>query len=98
MKLYRAVNEAELRDLRINHRFRAGPNSLGGKFFAESAKDAATWGDLLEGHGNYRIIEVEISAEIVEGLMRWDLLDGIGPACFVDFDQLINVTFQEVEL
>lgn len=37
--------------------FKAGPNSLGGKFFAESAEDAAQWGDKLEGAGNYKVIE-----------------------------------------
>lgn len=96
-KLYRAVVDAEFQDLMINRQFRAGPNSLGGKFFAERADDAARWGDLLEGVGNYRVIEVEIPTEVAEQLMRWDMLDGIGPARFAEFDQLSDFTFREVK-
>jgi hypothetical protein len=56
--LYRSVSKAEFQDLLQSGNFRKGPNSLDGKWFAESAEHAAQWGEILEGPGNYRVIEV----------------------------------------
>jgi hypothetical protein len=70
--------------------FKAGENSLGGKFFAETAQDASKWGDLLQGPGNYEVIEVEIPKSAADSLMRWQKLDGIGPARYGELNQ-INV-------
>lgn len=53
-KLYRSVGEAELKQIKQTGKFEAGPNSLGGKFFAESVDDAKKWGDAF---GNSRIVE-----------------------------------------
>jgi hypothetical protein len=47
--LYRAVSEGEFHQLMRTGKFEAVPSSLEGKFFAESAEDAAQWGDMLEG-------------------------------------------------
>jgi hypothetical protein len=87
--LYRAVSEAEYEDLAANQIFRAGPNSIeGGKFFAESAEDAAAWGKELQGPGNFRIIGVEFPKSAADTFMRWQRLDSIGPARYATFDQL----------
>lgn len=86
--LYRAVNEVEYQQLIRTGKFAVVLSSLEGKFFAESAEDAAQWGERLEGAGNYRIVEVEFSISVAENLLRWEKLDGIGPARYGELHQL----------
>jgi hypothetical protein len=86
--LYRAVSEGEYQQLMHTGKFAAIPSALEGKFFAESAEDAAQWGERLEGAGNYRIVEVEFSTSAAENLLRWEKLDGIGPARYGELHQL----------
>ena len=86
--LYRAVGEGEYQQLMQTGKFAAIPSSLEGKFFAESAADAAQWGERLEGAGNYRIVEIEFSTSVAENLLRWAQLDGIGPARYGELHQL----------
>ena len=69
-------------------KFAAIPSSLEDKFFAESAEDAAQWGERLEGAGHYHIVEVEFSTSVAENLLRWEKLDGIGPARYGELHQL----------
>lgn len=97
-KLYRAVSEAEYQQLMRTGRFVAGPNSLGGKFFAENPADAARWGDALEGAGRCRLVEVEVASNAADNLMRWERLDNIGPARYAELDELGNVAVREVEV
>lgn len=94
--LFRAVSEAEYQQLMQTGRFAARPNSLGGKFFAESAADAARWGDVLRGAGNYRIISAELPTSAADQLMRWVRLDGIGPARFGELEQLTEAIIRSV--
>ena len=68
-------------------KFEASHNALGGKFFAESAQDAAQWGGALEGAGRYRIVEIELPIDVAHTLMRWERLDGIGPARYGELSQ-----------
>jgi hypothetical protein len=99
MKLYRVMSEAEFQDLQATGRFRQGPNSLEGKWFAESAEHARAWGRLFELSFNVshrRVVEVEISDREADLLFRLDRLDRIGPARFVEIDALGNVPFREV--
>ena len=86
--LYRAVCELEYQQLIRTGKLAVVPSSLEGKFFAESAADAAQWGERLEGAGNYRIVEVEFSTSVAENLLRWEQLDGIGPARYGELHQL----------
>ena len=46
--LYRAVSEAEALSVRMTGKFSAGPNSLGGKWFAETLEHAKTVGRSTE--------------------------------------------------
>jgi RHS repeat-associated protein len=87
-KLYRAVDPTEYAELAKTGKFAASQNSLGGKFFAESAADAAKWGDRLHGAGKFRIIEAELPRNAADQLMRWERLDGIGPARYGELEQL----------
>jgi hypothetical protein len=50
--------------------------------------DAAQWDERIEGAGNYRIVEVEFSTSVAENLLRWEQLDGIGPARYGELHQL----------
>jgi hypothetical protein len=86
--LYRAVSELEYQQLLRTGKFATVPGSLEGKFFAETASDAAQWGERLEDAGNYRIVEVEFSTRVAENLLRWEKLDGIGPARYGAWHQL----------
>ncbi len=92
--LYRAVSEAEFQQLMSTGRFETAPHALEGKFFAECAEDAAIWGEVLEGAGRYRIIEVALSASVANELLRWERLDGIGPARYAELSQLEAVTIR----
>lgn len=78
--LYRAVSPAEYEQLMKSGTFQAGPNSLGGKFFAESAEHATQWGTKMDGAGNFKVIEAQFPKNAADSFMRWDKLDGIGPA------------------
>jgi hypothetical protein len=89
--LFRAVSRGEAAQVLAEGAFKAGENSLGGKFFAETAGDASKWGDLLQGPGNYEIIKVELPKSAADSLMRWERLDGIGPARYGELNQ-INVS------
>jgi hypothetical protein len=86
--LYRAVSMAEFEQLMATGTFRASANSLEGKFFAESAEHAARWGELLNGAGNYRIIEATFPTNVANSFMRWQRLDGIGPARYGTLDAI----------
>lgn len=88
--LYRAVSEEELQQLMRTGKFEAVPSSLEGKFFAESAEDAAQWGERLEGARHYRIVEVELPSSVANSIVRWEKLDGIGPARYGALHQLQN--------
>jgi hypothetical protein len=77
-------------------RFAQGPNSLSGKFFAESAGDAAKWGRALQGPGNFRIISAELPSSVANQLMRWERLDAIGPARYAELNQLAEVIIREI--
>ena len=88
--LYRAVSEGEFQQLMRTGKFEVVPSSLEGKFLAESAEDAAQWGEMLEGASNYRIVEVELPTSVAQSLLRWKKLDGIGPARYGELHQLQN--------
>ncbi|MDC7789639.1 DUF637 domain-containing protein [Rhodoplanes sp. TEM] len=86
--LYRAVSSAEYEQIMNTGTFQAGPNSLGGKFFAETPGAAAKWGEVLNGAGNFKVIEVELPSGAASSFMRFERLDGIGPARYGTLDIL----------
>ena len=69
-------------------KFEAVPSSLEGKCFAESTEDAAQRADMLERASHYRIVEVALPANVAKSLLRWEKLDGIGPARYGELSQL----------
>ena len=84
--LYRHVSPGELADIGKNG-FRPGPNSLGGKWFAESGEHASQWGRVLN-NGEGSIVKVRVPGSFADQLMRLEKLDGIGPARYVEPHQL----------
>jgi hypothetical protein len=89
--LYRAVSEAELSAILLTGRFNQGPNSVGGKYFAETLEDAKNWGRLLNGEGNFRIVAVKIPKKRADKFYTFPSLDGIGPARYAELDELADV-------
>jgi len=65
-----------------------GANSLGGKWLAETAEDAAKWGDVLQGPGNFEIIKVQLPKSAADNLLRLERLDSIGPARYGELEHL----------
>ena len=94
--LYRAVSEAEALSIGATGTFSAGPSSLGGKWFAESVAHARQWGDVLNGPGLSRILEVTLPRSVADKLLRLERLDGIGPARYGELDQLNEAVIREI--
>ena len=92
MTLYRAVSEEEFQQLMMTGTFETVPYALEGKFFAEHPEHAAMWGGALTRGGAYRIVEAELPAHVANSMLRWERLDGIGPACYATLSQLQDVT------
>jgi hypothetical protein len=90
IKLYRAVDPKEWADVRARGAFRPGPPSFQGKWFAERPDDAAEWGRRFaaQSGGTYRVVEVEVPDDVAAPWFDLPKLDGIGPARFVEVDQL----------
>jgi hypothetical protein len=88
--LYCAVSEGEFQQFMCTGQFEAVPCSLEGKSFAENAEDAARWGEMLEGASHYRIAGVTLPASVAKSLLRWEKLDGIGPARYGELPRLQN--------
>jgi len=87
---YRAVSNAEFEQIMETGTFEAGANSLGGKWFAETAEHANQWGEILEGKGAFKVVDAKIPSVEADKFMRLERLDGIGPARYAELDQLKN--------
>lgn len=88
--MYRAVSLDELWHIKQTGGLASGPGSLSDKWFAERREHAVRWGELLNGPGNYRVIEVIVAEEAVSAFFRIERLDGIGPARYADVEQLVE--------
>ncbi len=89
-RVYRAVSEAEYQDILKTGQLRQGPNSMMGKWFADTPEGVRLHGDALEGAGKYRIIEVDIPDNLPS--LHFDPnLDLRGPARYLDAEDLINL-------
>lgn len=95
--LYRAVSPGELRQFAYEKRFRTVPDSVEGKYFAETPEHAIQWGKRFYKTGNYKIIEVGIPPDVADRFWRWEELDKIGPARFADVTTLVELLFEEVQ-
>jgi hypothetical protein len=71
-------------------RFLEGPNSLEGKWFADTLQGAEKHGERLYGSGNYHLVEANVPDD-APSLYRKDNMDGHGPARYLHLDDLHNV-------
>jgi hypothetical protein len=92
--LYRAVAQAELKQIQATGTFEAGANSLSGKWFAETADHARQWGNIMNGDNTSTIIKVQLPRNQADQLMRLERLDGIGPARYGELDQIRGATIE----
>ena len=88
--LFRAVDVAEAADIASAGVLKTVGSSVEGKYFAESAADAAKWGEKLYGAGKFEIVEARFSAQAAKQMYRWERLDAIGPARFAPSELLKN--------
>jgi len=88
VRLYRAVSEAELQDIRSFGGFRPNPD-IGyakgfetGKWFAESEEGAIKWGKqfMVWDKSVYYVVYFDIPTASVAKLYQKSNLDGYGPA------------------
>lgn len=92
---FRAVSKAEYKQILKTGKFEVGPNSYeGGKFFAESLDDASRWGQKFYGTNNFYTIEMKVSNNVANQMMRWPKLDSIGLARFGTLEQLENANIR----
>ncbi len=89
MMLYRGMNLSEYNQLVETGKWAAGQGTMEGKWFAESYKNAVTWGNKM-GHGGstFQVVQINVPDDIA-GKMHVDPhLDGIGPARYAQVEQL----------
>lgn len=99
--LYRAVSHAEFNQLMQTGKFSSGQNGLNAKFFAESYQDAVKWGNILNGQGHYKVIKVEVPNNVANDtnkFIRWERLDGIGPARAAECSDLNKLKLKVLEV
>lgn len=89
-RVYRAVNEAEFEQILQTRKFRIGPNSVEGKYFADTLEGAREFGIDLYGEQPFRLVEADVPNN-APSVFRWLNLDGKGPARFLHIDDLEDV-------
>ncbi|OTQ26682.1 hypothetical protein B6D03_13545 [Gilliamella apicola] len=82
--LYRGMNLAEYDELMKTGKWTSPPSTLEGKWFAESYKDAVTWGEKMGHGGDFRVVQVSVPDNIADAAYKNPRLDGIGKARFID--------------
>ena len=94
---YRHVEETEWADVVECGVLRSGSNSYGsGKWLAGTEAAAWHWGEALDAWFPARVVVLELNAGIVERAYHVDNLDGIGPAAYVEGEDLTRNSIVEV--
>ncbi len=91
MRLYRVVSEAEYDDLRLVNHFRAGWNSLEGKWFADTYEGVLLRAAAHYPDGDGRIVEADVPDELWERSYRPENLDHFGPATYLERSNLGDI-------
>jgi hypothetical protein len=89
-RVYRAVGNAECKDIDATGRLRPGPNSLEGKWFADSLEGAKAHGAALYPNDKYYLIEADVPDD-APSLFVDPNLDGLGPARYLHMDDLVSI-------
>ncbi len=77
--------------------WKAGKGTMEGKWFAESYKDAVTWGNKM-GHGGeiFKVVQIDVPDHIANRMYFISHLDGIGPARYaevIDLNKHAKITW-----
>lgn len=98
--IYRNVDEAEFTSIAETGRFEMGAGAMEGKFFALDGKHAEQWGEFLNG-GQGLTVQRTVPERALAGAEQFPgKHDGIGPAVYLDRNDLDTVNNQagEIEL
>ncbi len=88
-KLYRAMSDAEYGSLTKHGKFRPKAGTMNEKWMATSVDDAVTWGNKLNGAGNFNVVEIRVST--TSGMNYKTMLDGVGPAYSAHYKYLNKI-------
>jgi hypothetical protein len=94
IRLYPALGSDELADIAAYGGFRPGPNSLLGKWFAETPQAARSWGQLLHPGDVFHVVHLNVPQDLADQMFRLPLLDQIGPARYAEGDLLASINQQ----
>src|SRR5262245_10012195 len=95
---YRVVSQAEWQDIPATGQLRQGPNSVEGKHLTGSLEEAQRFAAKLFPSGSYRIVEVEFTKEVAEGLFFIGHMDLCGRVWFAELADLPRAVVREVIL
>ncbi|WP_275382092.1 hypothetical protein [Xenorhabdus bovienii] len=65
-----------------------GNGSMEGKWFAESYKDAVTWGHRMGHGGDFRVVQIHVPDRVANAAYSVKNLDGIGNARYIEVTDL----------
>ena len=97
MRLYRAVSQDELVDIRTSGSFRCSEGTLEVKWFAEELAGAREWARRFAATDGkiYAVVEV-VLVDAPPSHQRRSNVDGVGPACWLELEQVRGVVIREV--
>ena len=93
--LYRSVGPDELADVRATGKFRDGPNSMEGKYFAKSKKGALEWGKSFK-QSDYVKIRVPKSSLSHDTILKIKYLDAIDDAFYFSDLEFLNLMVEHI--
>ena len=95
-RAYRAVSLQEYADILITGKFRVGPSSMEGKWFADTLEGALGHGQALYPGGDFKLIEADLPDD-APSLFKEPNIDGKGPGRYLAIEDLGNVVPRAVE-
>lgn len=93
IQLYRAVDFNERSDIYYWRKFRATLKSMEGKWFAETADDAAEWGRRFYQWNQepFYVVQIDVPEFVAEQMFRRSNLDNIGSARWASEGVLLDL-------
>lgn len=98
MILYRVMSYAEFRITGESGRLVEGYNCSTGKWFAEDYADVLVWASKLGYQLPYYIAILEVNEETAARMFRHPILDLIGPARFLEWEDFNHATILDLTI
>ncbi|KMJ45887.1 hypothetical protein AB204_06760 [Xenorhabdus khoisanae] len=89
--LYRGMHLDEYDELMKTEKWAGGNGSMEGKWFAESYKDAVTWGKRMGHSGNFQVVQIHVPDRVANAAYSVKNLDNIGNARYIEVTDLNKV-------